>query len=105
MLIQVKTNLKDLLAKKVCNQGEVLDYDKRKIAAMMISILLLESQNSCRCFFFIYISFVRVKTNKIFNLKTMFKCEFAQNCVFSANKNFNSSDTEGSVLGSVWKLC
>ena len=46
-------------------------------------------------FFFIYISFVRVKTNKIFNLKTMFKCEFAQNCVFSANKNFNSSDTEG----------
>ena len=54
MLIQAKTNLKDLLAKKVCNQGEVLDYDKRKIAAMMISMVsLLESQNSCRCFFFI----------------------------------------------------
>lgn len=25
----------------------------------------------------------------------MFKCGFAQACVFSANKDFNSSDTEG----------
>ena len=25
----------------------------------------------------------------------MFKCEFAQACVFSANKSFNSCDTEG----------